>query len=266
MSYLRVAGKRGTTPPMQNPAPPTIFNQARRKAKWDRVLAGHRNGEAASYLLDDAVDDVIERLKFTRTDCKNALIIGDWIGNLIKYLRGNDVIVDNFGVGELDEEHPFGDDRYDLIVHLLGLGTINDLPGSMLHFRNALTADGMFVAVFPGAGSLPQLRSIMLAADGNMPAARMHPMIDQKIAAALLQRAGFRRQVVDSHTITVRFSALSNLLGDLRDHGLTNAMEDYASPISKKGLHRARKAFQTAAGHRHKLVERFEMVVVTGWK
>ncbi|HCC27433.1 MAG TPA: methyltransferase, partial [Erythrobacter sp.] len=79
---------------------------------------------------------------------------------------------------------------------------VNDLPGALLHLRNALADDGLMIASFPGAGSLPHLRRAMLAAEPDRPAARMHPLIDNQAAAGLLQRALFKRQVVDSHTLT----------------------------------------------------------------
>ena len=41
-----------------------------------------------------------------------------------------------------------------------------------------------------GAGSLPRLRVALLAADGERPAARLHPAVDARSGAALLQRTG----------------------------------------------------------------------------
>ena len=102
-------------------------------------------------------------------------------------------------MGEFDEEQPGPSSRFDLIVHLLGLGMVNDLPGALIHARIALAEGGLFIAAFPGAGSLPALRRIVLAADGDRPAARIHPQVDSRAGTALLERAGFKRQVVDSY-------------------------------------------------------------------
>jgi hypothetical protein len=54
------------------------------------------------------------------------------------------------------------------------------------------------LASIMAAGSLPALRSIMLAADGDRPAARMHPAVDVRSGAQLLQRVGLGNPVADA--------------------------------------------------------------------
>ena len=194
-----------------------------------------------------------------------ALIIGDWSDRLVVHFRALGAQTETRPIGFFDEEEPFASTRYDLIVHCLGLGAVNDLPGALLHMRNALTKDGVLIAIFPGAGSLAQLRQIMIHADGDAPAPRMHPLIDRDAAAGLLQRTGFRRQVVDSHSVTVRYSNFLQLVHDLRDHGLTSSLKDRSRPLGKSQLARAEHLFDRSSDG-GKLVEIFEMVTITGWK
>lgn len=78
----------------------------------------------------------------------------------------------------LDEESPLPFEPFDLIVNLSSLATVNDLPGALIHIRNALKPGGLMIASMVGAGSLPMLRQAMYAADGERPAARMHPMVE----------------------------------------------------------------------------------------
>ncbi len=251
---------------MDQKAPPKIFSKLRRAAKWARVLARQSKADAANYLLQDAIDDVVERMDFMRIEPQSALVVGDWSGLLSNTLEARGTRVDARGIGALDEELPLQSGGYDLVVHLLGLATVNDLPGALIHFRNALADGGVMVASFPGAGSLPKLRQVMLAADDDRPAPRIHPMVDDQASTALLQRAGFNRQVVDRHTLSVRFSSLERLVSDLRDHGLNSALYNVAPHICREGWQRANEAFDRLAEEDGKVTEAFEIVTLTGWK
>ena len=251
---------------MQSSHPPRIFSPRRRAAHWQRACARQHEQGAARYLLDDAVDDIIDRIGFMRLEPSKALILGDWSGRLAAQLAVAGCSVTEVDPLTFDEELPFASSSYDLILHCLGLGLVNDLPGALIHSRHALADGGIMIASFPGAGSVMQLRQIMQEADAERPSARIHPMVDTSAAASLLQRAGFRRQVVDSHAISVRYSSLDQLVSDLRDHGLSNALRDVPLPLGKRGLHRAQAAFTKLADTDGKLLERFEMLTLTGWR
>ncbi len=248
-----------------NRAPPRIFDRRQASAKWARARARQRGG-GASYLADTMAEDILERIDFMRFEPGRALIIGDASGRLGDPLaeRGVDGTIGL--LGEFDEEQPGPPAMFDLIVHLLGLGMVNDLPGALIHARNALAEGGLFVAAFPGAGSLPVLREVMLAADGDRPAARIHPQVDNRAATGLLERAGFARQVVDSYPLRVRFPSLERMLGDLRDHGITGSLTSPTPPITRAGLERARSAFDALRDQDGKVTETFEILVLTGWR
>ena len=143
---------------------------------------------------------------------------------------------------------------------------MNDLPGALIHARNALREGGLFVAAFPGAGSLPTLRQIALTADGEQPAARIHPQVDNRAGTALLERAGFSRQVVDAYPINVRYSSFSTMINDLRDHGLTSSLASPAPPLDRAWLERAKAAFDDMREDDGKVTETFEVLVLTGWR
>jgi hypothetical protein len=165
-----------------------------------------------------------------------------------------------------EEELPFEGRPRDLIVSLNRLDTVNDLPGALLHMRGALTADGIAVAHVLGAGSLSSLRTIMLAADGDRSAARIHPQIDNRAATGLLQRAGFSRQVVDSHTLSVRYSSFDRLIADLREQALTGVLADPPPSVTRAGLARARAAFDSLRAADGKVTETFVILTLTGWR
>jgi hypothetical protein len=104
----------------------------------------------------------------------------------------------------------------------------------------------------------------MLAAEPDRPAARIHPMVDARAAPQLLQRAGWKDPVVDTHTLTVRYSNLDRLVADLRDQGLGNALARPGPPLGKAALARARAAFAERADDDGKTAENFEIVTLTG--
>lgn len=242
-------------------AAPTIFSAVRRLAARRRMRRLQEQADAPLYLLDDMVEDVLERLAFLRHDPRNVLVIGDFRGALTANLRarGADVREAAPELG-LDEEQPFPFAGFDFIASLGTLDTVNDLPGALVHLRNALAPGGLLLASFVGAGSLPALRSAMMAGDGERPAPRLHPMVDVRAGAQLVQRAGFADPVADGRSLTVRFSSLDRLVGDLRAQGLGNLLARPGPPLGRAGLATARAAFGMATE------ETFEIITLTGWK
>jgi len=254
--------------------PPTIFARERRLAARRRALVLQRGPDAARFVPDDMIEDVLERLAFLRHEVRRALVLGDRGGELAAALaaRGAQVVRADPapGPGEqaLDEEAPYPagtvGDGFDLIASLSSLDTVNDLPGALIHVRRALAPGGLAIASFVSAGSLPVLRQVMLAADAERPAARLHPMVDVRAGAQLMQRAGFADPVADSRSISVGYRSLERLLGDLRAQGLGNVLASPAAPLGKAALARAREAFAAAADETGRVVERFEIVTLSG--
>ncbi|MCK0128422.1 methyltransferase [Erythrobacter sp. F6033] len=247
-------------------APPKIFSRRKSAAKWERARSRQSDANSAKYLVETMADDIAERLDFMNFVPETALIIGDTSGRLSNEFDSKGG-AGNIGLlGKFDEEQPGPSAALQCIIHLLGLGTVNDLPGALIHARNALKEGGLFIAAFPGAGSVPVLRQLALAADGDRPAARIHPQVDIRAGTALLERAGFSRQVVDAYPIKVRFSSLENLISDLRDHGLTSSLTSPAPPITRTGWQRARDLFNSLRDEDGKVTETFEILVLTGWR
>lgn len=236
-------------------APPAIFSRQRRLAIRRRMRALQRLPGAPRYLLEDMLEDVTERLAFLRHKPQRALIIGDRTGTLA---GGHVAPEDGF-----DEEAPFPETGFDFIASLGTLDTVNDLPGALIHIREALAPGGLAIASFVGAGSLPRLRSAMLAADGDRPAARLHPAVDVRAGAQLLQRCGFADPVADFRSLDVRFSSLEALVSDLRAQGLTSALASFAPPLSRAMLAKAEATFM---GGQDRITERFEILTLSGWR
>ena len=244
------------------PAIPTIFSPRRRALRLARASARAGRPDAAKFVADDMVEDTLERLAFLRHAPASALVLGDWTGALATALRAQ-----GCGVAEprvLDLEAPYPAAGYELIVVLGLLDAVNDLPGALIHLRAALAPGGIVMAHFIGGQSLPALRAAMMAAEPDRPAARIHPLVDPRAAPGLLQRAGWKDPVVDTHALTVRYATLERLVGDLRDQGLGNALAKPATPLGKAALERARTAFAARADADGKTAETFEIVTLTG--
>ena len=251
---------------MESLAPPRIFDRGRRKAGYRRALVRQSQRDAARYVMDDMVEDVLDRLEFMRFEPARVLVIGDWTGTLALSLRGRGSVVEEENVRTLDEEVPLSGAPFDCIVSLSSLDRVNDLPGALLHLRSALDEGGILIASIIGAGSLSNLRRAMIAAEPDRPAPRMHPLVDNVAASALMQRALFKRQVVDSRSLEVAYRSLDRLVSDLRDQGLTSSLAKTAPPLSKAALKRAREAFLETSNTQGRVVETFEILTLTGWK
>ena len=245
---------------MASAAPPRIFSPARRLAVRRRMLRLQRAPGAPRYLLDDMVEDVAERLAFLRHAPRRVLAIGD-LGAIGMALAGSECeVTGSDPAAGLDQEAPYPFGGFDTVVSLGTLDTANDLPGALIHLRNALAPGGLAIASFLGAGSLPNLRAAMLTADGDRPAPRMHPMVDVRAAGQLLQRAGWGSPVVDSRTLAVRFSSFDSLLRDLRAQGLTNVLARPGPALTRSQFIIVKEQFGQGT------LERFEILTLTGWR
>lgn len=251
---------------MAGKAPPRIFSPARRLAVRRRALAFQTRPDAPRYLMEDMIEDVLERLAFLRFEPGTALIVGDWSGSLAQDLSARNVKVTQAEPTHgFDEERPYPLDGFDLIVSLNTLHSVNDLPGALIHIRNAMASGGMMIASFMAAGSLPTLRQVMLDADGERPAARLHPAVDVRAGGELLQRAGFADPVIDHRAVNVAFRSLERLVGDLRAQGLSSVLADAAPVLGKRGHARAHEAF-AQAGNEGRTLETFQILTLSGWK
>ena len=246
--------------------PPVIFAAPRRLALRRRLRHLQTRPDAPRYLLEDMVEDVIERLAFLRHAPARALVIGDYRGQLAAHLAasGTEVITASPEEG-LDEESPLPFSGFDLIASLGTLDTVNDLPGALIHLRSALAPGGLMIASFMAAGSLPGLRQAMLEADGDRPAPRLHPMVDVRAGGQLLQRAGFADPVIDCRPLRASFRSLGGLVADLRAQGLSNCLARSGPALGKAARQRAEQAF-AAQGQDGRTVETFEILTLSGWR
>lgn len=252
-----------------------LFNRKLRRLRRDRAAAMRG---AADALLRHAADELLDRLDSVRREFGRALVLGAGDAALPNRLRerGPEVLVADSGRRfarggvQCDEDRlPFADGAFDLVVSVGVLDSVNDLPGALTLVRRSLQPDGLFLAAFAGAGSLPRLRRAMQAAEehqGLAASPRIHPQIDLRAAGDLLLRAGFALPVVDCETLVVRYASLAALVGDLRALGATNLLAARSKrPLGRTGLAAAAASFAAEADADGRTAERFEIVYMTGW-
>ncbi|SNS26655.1 Methyltransferase domain-containing protein [Sphingomonas laterariae] len=254
-----------------------IFDRRVRRLRRDRAARAFADH---AFLRDRMVEDIVDRLDSVKRQFTRALDLGTADGALAAALRqrGIPVVAADAGFAfaraaggiQCDEDRlPFADGSFDLIVSAGALDTVNDLPGALALIRLALRPDGLFLGAFFGAGSLPRLRSVLMAADeaaGRGVAARIHPQIDVRAAGDLLARAGFALPVADIDHAQIRYGDPLRLISDLRGMGATNILRQRAAaPLTRAHLPHLFDAFAALADADGRVTETVEIVHLTAW-
>lgn len=257
-------------------SPPEPFDRRRRRARRDRALSRFADH---GFLTHHIADELLARLEAIDRRFTRALVIGaidDHLGGALRS-RGMTVFVAEAGFSaaratggvQCDEDRlPFADGAFDLVISAGVLDSVNDLPGALVLARRALRPDGLFMAGFLGAGSLPRLRAAMLQADlagGGGVAARVHPQIDVRSAGDLLTRAGFALPVSDGETLDARYRDLGGLLTDLRFGAQGGVLAGERPPLTRIQAAAAHGAFLAEADEDGRVTESFEIVYLIGW-
>ncbi|MDF0489487.1 methyltransferase domain-containing protein [Sphingomonas sp. H39-1-10] len=248
---------------------PDIFDRAARRRYRDRAAADFAGYD---FLRAAMLDGIQERLDSVKRTFADVLDLGCFDGGFVPPPGARIVRCDagpafaaRAGGIVAEEDHlPFPEPHFDLIVSAGVLDSVNDLPGALIQARRALRPDGLLLAAFVGAGSLASLRAALRVAEGDRPAARLHPQIDVRSAGDLLMRAGFALPVADSEPLKVRYGDLGGLVRDLRGMGATNALNG-RRPLRRDTLARAYQAFADLADAEGRVPERFEIIFMTGW-
>jgi len=261
----------------QPPADPEIFDRRIRRIRRDRAardFAGH------SFLRDRMVEDILDRLDSVKRQFSVALDLGTADGSLAAGLRARGMKVFAADAGfrfaqaaggvQCDEDRlPFADGSFDLIVSAGGLDMVSDLPGALTLARRALKPDGLFLAAFFGAGSLPRLRAALMAADEAATGgavARIHPQIDVRAAGDLLSRAGFALPVADIDRAQVRYGDPLRLIADLRGMAATNILRGRrGAGFGRAHIPALFDAFSAMADADGRVTETVEIIHLTAW-
>ena len=254
----------------------------------DLIVARHLRalrapGGPVTFLMERAADDLAERLAtverrfevgatlFSFTGhARDAVHASGRAAQLVRVEADAAFLAGEQGVTGSFEHIPLKPASIDLAVSVLSLHEANDLPGVLIQIRRALRPDGLFLAALCGAGTLPELRECLLAAETELTGGaspRVAPFADVRDAGALLQRAGFALPVADVETLTVRYDTMFDLLRDLRGMGATNALTDRSRrPATRALFGRAAQIYaERFADADGRIRASFTLVWLSGW-
>ncbi|KQN09997.1 methyltransferase type 11 [Sphingobium sp. Leaf26] len=253
---------------------PDIFDRARRARQRDRMLDGFADHD---FLHRAMLDELLDRLGDVQRDLPEVLVIGcpdgsakaalEALGKRVACADPGFLAARAAGGVQVDEDAlPFADDSFDLIIACGTLDSVNDLPGALILMRRVLRPDGLMLAAFAGAGSLPRLKAALLAAEGDRPGQHVHPQVDVRSAGDLLSRAGFTMPVADGDVLNIRYGDVLRLMHDLRGMGAGNALATRAPALTRAVLIRAAAQFAGAADPDGRTAEQMAIIYLSGWK
>ena len=258
---------------------------------FDRACIRVRRDRAAdtfdrhASLYQEVASRLLDRLDDVRGDFPLALELGCHTGWLGRWAAGSAKIAalvqsdfspamarraQGLRVAADEEALPFAEARFDLVLSVFALHSVNDLPGALLQIRRVLKPDGLFLAALIGGDSLIELRRAWIEAEIELEGGagpRVAPMVDLRDAAALLQRAGFALPVADIDRMALSYDTPLALMHDLRGMGQSNALH-----VRRRTL--TRRATLMAAAARYadlygradgKVSATLEIIYLTGW-
>lgn len=253
---------------------PDIFDRRLRARRRDRMMPRFAEHD---FLYRAMLDELLDRLADVQRDLPEVLVIGcpDSSARVALEAMGKKVTCADpgfaaasaqGGVQAEEDALPFADDSFDLIIACGTLDSVNDLPGALILMRRILRSDGLLLAAFTGAGSLPRLRGALMAGEGDRPAQHIHPQVDVRAAGDLLSRAGFAMPVADSETLTVRYGDILRLMHDLRCMGAGNVLASHPPALRRDVLIGASQHFAAAADADGRTAEDMAILYLSGWK
>ncbi|MGF0539698.1 methyltransferase domain-containing protein [Agrobacterium sp. ES01] len=250
----------------------------------NRLNAIQAKDASAGFLLEIAAQELAERLQLVERHfevaaelhggngitARECMATGK-IGTMIRVETDTAFASPGEKVTEASfETVPLEPQSVNLILSPLILHLMNDIPGVLFQMRLALKPDGLLLAAIPGAGTLSELRDVMLAAEVELSGGaspRVIPFADIRDMGALLQRAGFSLPVVDAQTYTVRYDSILPLMRDLKAMGMANPLLGRSRrPVGKRFMQRVAELY----AERHsdpdgRIRATFSFVYVSGW-
>jgi len=258
-----------------------LFDEQLVAARRERAL---QRGTNAAFLLDIAARELAERLAVVERMFEDAVELHGGNGAAARYAletgkvgamrraetsaafadAATPLLV--AGLGDV----PLEPASTNLVLSPLALHLVNDLPGTLIQIRRALKPDGLLLAAIPGAGTLSELRDVLLSAEAEMTGGaspRVIPFVDVRDAGALLQRAGFALPVVDTETYTVRYDSLFSLLQDVRAMGMANPLTGRSRvPLTRSFFVRAAELYaERYSDPDGRVRATFSIIYASGW-
>ncbi len=258
-----------------------IFDEALIARNRSRARA--QKAEGADFLLELTARELADRLAIVERRFDRAVELFGGSGLTAKAALATGKIADlerietdaillDAGSGRVTnfESVPLEPQSVNLILSPLSLHLTNDTPGMLIQMRRALKPDGLLLAAIPGAGTLAELRDVLLAAETEIyggASPRVVPFADIRDIGALMQRSGFALPVIDEESFTVRYDHIFALMRDLKAMGMANPLIGRSRrPVSRRFFLRAAELYaERYADPDGRIRATFSIVFVSGW-
>ena len=181
-------------------------------------------------------------------------------------------LADTWSYASFDRDERLNSNKagVDLVTSVLGLHSINDLPGAMLQIRRLLKPDGLFVAALFGGATLNELRDCLAVAESELMGGispHVAPLGDVRDFGNLLLRSGFALPVADVERTTILYRDFQALVHDLRLHAQSNALvarsrQMIPRTVLDKAITRYRRTYGQPDG---RLRATFDIVYILGF-
>jgi SAM-dependent methyltransferase len=249
----------------------------------NRNRAARRQVDGTDFLLELTARELADRLSIverrfdravelfggTGLTAKAALATGK-IGELERVETDAALLESTSGNVTNFESVPLEPQSVNLILSPLSLHLTNDTPGMLIQMRRALKPDGLLLAAIPGAGTLAELRDVLLTAETEIyggASPRVVPFADIRDIGSLLQRSGFALPVIDEESFTVRYDHIFALMRDLKAMGMANPLIGRSrKPVSRRFFLRAAELYaERYADPDGRIRATFSIIFVSGW-
>ncbi|XP_076826100.1 arginine-hydroxylase NDUFAF5, mitochondrial-like [Clavelina lepadiformis] len=266
-----------------------IFDRKVKQIQKQRAVLSP-DGHIFEYLKEEVACSVVDRIADVKRSFPLALDLGCGKGFLAKSLAQEDGVsmmlqgdlckenvtkaypslIPCEGLSFDEENLPFRDNTFDLVLTSLSLHWVNDLQGYFSEVLRILKPDGCFIGAMFGSDTLFELRcSLQLAEterEGGI-APHVSPMMQGHQLANLLSSAKFNLVTLDFDQLVVNYPSMFELMEDLQGMGESNAL------LSRKMLHRdtiiaASAIYQAMYGDTMEnfIPATFQLLHMIGWK
>ena len=253
-----------------------LFNRKKLRRFRDRAMTY----DIPNFIYEHTAQDLSSRLAEINRDFNSILILTknkNFISDnlLVRKIR-DPLIVSPLSLSnkraimiEDEENLPFQDNSFDLILSDLMLHTSNNLKTSLEKIYALLKPDGLMLCSMFGSETLSELKSCLLRAEEQLKEKvypRINPFADIRAAGDILQSSGFKLCVVDDTTIKVNSKDVNQLVKLIRSMGENNSINIDKPNISRNIWNKTSEFMKDITPEEDGVISTFEILTLTGWK
>ncbi len=128
----------------------------------------------------------------------------------------------------------------DIVISSMFLQNVNDIKSLFANVYRVLKKDSAFLFTVPGLGTLKELEEALVKIDldtQNAFVSRVHPFLELKETANLMQDIGFKDISSDKDTIEIMYKDAQSLFQDLKGMGARSVIKNNF-PLTKNSYKR----------------------------